>query len=396
MSFEGISDQSYTAQTQLADKGFVDGNDVSSAVLMNPNVYARVEASVAQEADRPDTTKYNITSNSMMHDEGFQTDSSYHLFPMPPRTNHTNHPGQFVTMSDVFTLLRTSEAQNRLSPEKGSRLRHILMEVENSAQTSRVCWVNVVFRVLCELIPAPVCPATSCSDGVHSISSISMHQILPSSSSADIQRHQLQTYRGTTGLNQDAIVRTASTNRISPPVTENPTSTVHLYAPQEILCTPCLQSEGKTPTSNEDAVAALLDMRMSQSTVNKNKQRINSQKSSGAAIYPYPFSTIKDPKLYRRTRCKVPNCPNNGFACPSHGHNIKVCSIELCTNRAVKSGVCSKHGAKRPLCRVEGCANQSKREGRCIKHGAVYGSCSMESCQNLARSGGLCRKHGAK
>jgi hypothetical protein len=223
--------------------------------------------------------------------------------------------------------------------------------------------MNVVFRIICELIPPPVYPAAS--RGVP----------------ADVAKIEEKCHKPSLAVHQEGG-----------PV-------LSLRASQDFE----LSSANKEGILNDDAVAALLDMKMNPSPTNDKKRKAvlehpsePSNKTQASAIYPYPFSSVKDPKLFRRTRCKAPNCPNNGRACPDHGHDIKICKVEDCTNRAVKSGVCSKHGAQRPLCRVNGCTNQAKREGKCIKHGAVYGNCSEEGCLNQARSGGLCRKHGAK
>ena len=334
-------------------------------------------------------------------------------------TNTTN-TGQYVNMSDLFTFLRTAESEGRLSPDKCSRLRHVLMGAESSAVNGGgCCWMDVVFKVLCELIPAPVYPRVA--TGAVGNGSTRVNE--DTFTLASRQQHEPQNWsvgRGNSSsrqsvTNDEASMRDAS---IEPSVL-NPTDTTvdsgsAVPTSKGATCQPCQAPEMKPARTsdesnheNDDAVAALLDMKMNPSPTNNNtnKRKASSTLSPSsseppakipAAIYPHPFSYIKDPKLYRRTRCKVPNCPNNGGACQDHGHDIKICRIHDCTNRAVKSGVCSKHGAKRPLCRVEGCTNQSKREGRCIKHGAVYGNCSEEGCVNLARSGGLCRKHGAK
>lgn len=296
------------------------------------------------------------------------------LPPVPPLTQTSNYAAShrpFVTMSDLFNLLHTAETEGRLDPEKGSRLRHVLIDAENASHSSGNCWMDVVFRVMCELIPSPVYQAGS-------VAATSMNTRMCATKPLKIH-HQVY---------QQNILYSAPLTQASQPLSK-----------EFDVGTATKQGIG-----NDDAVAALLDMKMKPSPTNSTNKRKASQelpsepssKTQATAIYPYPFSTLKDPKLYRRTRCKAPNCPNNGGACPDHGHDIKVCKVEDCTNRAVKSGVCSKHGAKRPLCRVDGCTNQAKREGRCIKHGAVYGNCSEEGCVNQARSGGLCRKHGAK
>jgi hypothetical protein len=273
--------------------------------------------------------------------------------------------GQFVTISDLFSLLHTAEIEGRLSPEKGTRLRHVLIDAESSARANGGCWMNVAFRIMCELIPPPVYPAASGAAVI----------------SADVIKSEEKRYKPSLSMHQEGMLA------------------LPVQAPQDLE----FSSTNKEGILNDDAVAALLDMKMNPTPTNDKKRKAvlehpsePSNKTQAKAMYPYPFSSAKDPKLFRRTRCKAPNCPNNGGACPDHGHDIKICKVGGCTNRAVKSGVCSKHGAQRPLCRVNGCTNQAKREGKCIKHGAVYGNCSEEGCVNQARSGGLCRKHGAK
>ena len=74
----------------------------------------------------------------------------------------------------------------------------------------------------------------------------------------------------------------------------------------------------------------------------------------------------------------------------------KSCSVDECTNIAVKGGVCTKHGAKGKRCKGEGCTNKAVKGGVCVKHGAERKLCSNESCTNVAVSGGVCFRHGAK
>jgi len=74
---------------------------------------------------------------------------------------------------------------------------------------------------------------------------------------------------------------------------------------------------------------------------------------------------------------------------------IKLCSIEGCTNQAIKGGVCKRHGAKAKRCNIEGCTNHAIKGGVCIRHGAKLKRCSSEGCTNQAVKGGVCRRHGA-
>jgi hypothetical protein len=350
----------------------------------------------AMKFDTNDACRVDSVANSDLNQISMTS-----LPPAPPDTkmNRTSRQEQFVNLTDIFSLLRTAESEGRLSADKGSRLRHVLMEAESSARANGVCWMNIVFRVLCELIPAPVYPSTAGGAG-EIVGGTSLDATSP--------HHEDNIYpRWSEESSYQDVKSEAQDDR------DKFSNAVPAQSLQETLCKPCLQldtrptsinNESEIENENDDAIAALLEMKMNPSPTNNNKRKSSTQDKSeppikataASAIYPHPFSSLKDPKLYRRTRCKVPNCPNIGRACPEHGHDIKICKSEGCTNRAVKSGVCSKHGAKRPLCRVEGCSNQAKREGRCIKHGAVYGNCSEEGCCNQARSGGLCRKHGAK
>lgn len=74
----------------------------------------------------------------------------------------------------------------------------------------------------------------------------------------------------------------------------------------------------------------------------------------------------------------------------------RICSVEGCTNGAVRGGVCFRHGAERKKCSHEGCANLSVKEGVCVRHGAKRKKCSHEGCANQAKTGGVCIRHGAK
>lgn len=391
-------------------RGQSDVRDSISSTGASAVMSAGTEAS-ANAIDNVDNNDMHVPPPLYAMENIYET-AQFGLASLPSRSSSTNmnnsttNTGQYVNMSDIFTFLRTAESEGRIGPDKCSRLRHVLMGAESSAVNGGCCWMDVVFKVLCELIPAPIYPranaAMACNDKTH-------HNGDVPTSSQD-EPSQWSTIRGNP-LRQSVTNDESSIRDIrNEPSIFNPPSTTVDSGSEGITCQPCKQPEMKpvlngdgSDRENNDAVAALLDMKMNPSPQN-NKRKASSSSltpsdppsKTPAAIYPHPFSYIKDPKLYRRTRCKVPNCPNNGGACPDHGHDIKICRINDCTNRAVKSGVCSKHGAKRPLCRVEGCTNQSKREGRCIKHGAVYGNCSEEGCVNLARSGGLCRKHGAK
>ncbi len=60
--------------------------------------------------------------------------------------------------------------------------------------------------------------------------------------------------------------------------------------------------------------------------------------------------------------------------------------------------MCVKHGAKllKKKCSMEGCTNNAVKEGVCIKHGAKVKRCSSERCTNKAVQGGVCCRHGAK
>ena len=71
------------------------------------------------------------------------------------------------------------------------------------------------------------------------------------------------------------------------------------------------------------------------------------------------------------------------------------CSIDECTNRALKGGVCCRHGAKRN-CSQEGCTNHVVNGGVCLRHGAKVKRCSHEGCTKYAQKEGVCVRHGAK
>ena len=344
------------------------------------------------------------SANEALHLSGMESKQQGGL-PLQPSMSITqmsngSNTRQLVNTSDIFNLLRTAESGGRLSPEKGSRLRRILIEADAASINGGVCWMNIVFRVLCELIPAPACPTA--------VSVCPSVEKSPFGVSSPREIQQLDVNVPGTNSNLPMVDQNNMKDIEQGSMFKSPPAADEISSAES---KPCSQpnitpvSSGCGSKDNDDAVAALLDMKMNSSTLNSKRKRSSTRdiiseeppfKTSVQAIYPYPFSSAKDPKLYRRTRCKVPNCQNNGRACPDHGHNIKICTVEECQNRAVKGGVCSKHGAKRPLCRVEGCTNQAKREGKCIKHGAVYGNCSEKGCRNQARSGGLCRKHGAK
>ncbi|KAL7480104.1 hypothetical protein ACHAW6_005810 [Cyclotella cf. meneghiniana] len=330
--------------------------------------------------------------------------------------NGSTNTEQFVSMLDIFALLRTAELESRLNPVKASRLRHVIMEGGNGAcPGGTCCWMNVVFGVLCELIPAPAYAVDSISAGSlgRCSSDGAAHEAFREASSPMRRRFYgppMLTDQQHSGSPSNEIAMRLPDESIShvkhtmPVVSE-------MLTREQTQCKPCTKSDSspsayknKAHPEKDDAVAALLDMKMSShdSTDNefsprKKRKAPTSEPSleapheipATAAIYPHPFPPLKNPSLYRRTRCKAPSCPNNGSACPYHGHDIKICKISECTNRAVQGGVCSKHGARRPMCRVEGCTNQSKREGRCIKHGAVLGGCGREGCRNQARSGGF-------
>ena len=69
------------------------------------------------------------------------------------------------------------------------------------------------------------------------------------------------------------------------------------------------------------------------------------------------------------------------------------CSVEGCTNNAVRGGICIRHGERPPTCSHEGCTNLAQRRGVCDKHGAKP-KCSIEGCDKVAKKGGTCRRHG--
>ena len=71
------------------------------------------------------------------------------------------------------------------------------------------------------------------------------------------------------------------------------------------------------------------------------------------------------------------------------------CSVEGCTNNAVKGGICILHGERPPACSHEGCTNLAQRRGVCDKHGAKP-KCSIEGCAKVAKKRGMCMKHGTE
>ena len=100
----------------------------------------------------------------------------------------------------------------------------------------------------------------------------------------------------------------------------------------------------------------------------------------------------------RRKQCSIEGCTNwalRGGVCGRHG-GAKLCSSEGCTNQAVKGGVCIRHGAKYKRCSNEGCTNQAQKGGVCYRHGAKRRPCNSDGCPKYARQGGLCIRHGAK
>ena len=346
---------------------------------------------VAQFTDDISTMAGFESASQALHPSRIESKQQGGL-PPQPSTSITQISNGSVNVSDIFNLLRTAELEGRLSPEKGSRLRHILNEADAASANGGFFWMNIVFRVMCELMPAPACrTAISVPPCVSSPREVHQLDVNVSGTNSNLPTIDQNTVRD---INQGSMFKSAPAADKIESAQSKPCSLRKI--------TPSSACGSK---DNVDAVAALLDMKMNSSAPNSKRKRTSTRdaiseeplfETSVQPICPHPFSSFKDPKLYRRTRCKVPNCPNNGRACPDHGHDIKICTVEECQNRAVKGGVCSKHGAKRPLCRVEGCTNQAKREGKCIKHGAVYGNCSEKGCTNQARSGGLCRKHGAK
>ncbi|KAL3779191.1 hypothetical protein HJC23_008062 [Cyclotella cryptica] len=438
MSLERVSLSDLANHEQLPDSSSHILHDVAAAPShVNENdacIESIVQEAIAMaDAEHHEDDSPKTKTDMMDHCNSLKESTPSEASELGLRSHHHSkgihsnltNTEQFVSMSDIFALLRTAELESRLNPAKASRLRHVIMEGANGAcQGGSCCWMNVVFGVLCELIPAPVYAIGGASAGslagvpnddvvekaCRDSSSPTMHQFSVQPTLPESQPHSGSRCNEVSGrLTGESISQVKNSTLAS---SEMPASV-------EEQCKPCTESDNKSPPvsnnksypENDDAVAALLDMKMSSqdssdtnlSTTKKRKASTSHPSSEGphkipttGAIYPHPFSPLKNPTLYRRTRCKAPSCPNNGSACPYHGHDIKICKISECTNRAVQGGVCSKHGARRPLCRVEGCTNQSKREGRCIKHGAMLGGCGKEGCGNRARSGGLCRKHGAK